>query len=381
MIGWPSSVLYPDPQPAPVARPGRRNLDQGAGTLTRWCPELGRLVDEKTSDRISTRAPVLDQAPDIKGAPVWVPSIKAWINQESTRACPGYFLPGRCANGHRWAKTIVCGREWCPQCGAPDSTAHQRRMGRWLSKVRQISSMGYFVFTIPEDVRIVYRDPVQLRWLRREVRRLMQSHGFERGLSRWHWRGDQGARYHPHLNVLVDGGYLSEGQLTSIKGDYARLLGCSVVDVHYQYTSDPAKMSHVLRYVTRATMRDLTDGLMAYRLVGFRNASWWGAGRWSEAPVWGAASPVELLESHKCPRCEAPVEWVKPLPMSMLHDWERKGVFLVEDVGAGYYSLDPPDQGAGHLPVSGPDFASGRALLDLVTSTRAPGGEDRCSSG
>jgi hypothetical protein len=65
----------------------------------------------------------------------------------------------------------------------------------------------------------------------------------------------------------------------------------------------------------------------------------------------------------------------------MLHDWERKGVFLVEDVGAGYYFLDPPDQGAGHLPVAGPDFANGRALLDLVTSTRAPGGEDRCSSG
>ncbi|GAH29192.1 unnamed protein product, partial [marine sediment metagenome] len=66
--------------------------------------------------------------------------------------CPGYWIQGSCENGHRYAKELYCGREWCPVCGEEWSATHQRRFSRWISKATQIRTMGYFVFTIPEEL-------------------------------------------------------------------------------------------------------------------------------------------------------------------------------------------------------------------------------------
>ncbi|MBA7649241.1 hypothetical protein ES703_57036 [subsurface metagenome] len=266
--------------------------------------------------------------------------------------CPGYWVQGNCANGHRYAKELYCGREWCEVCGAEWSAAHQRRFARWISKATQILSLGYFVFTIPEELRPKFRTKEALARLGHQVQELLKSYGYSRGLRRWHFFGDRSTRWHPHLNILVDGGYLSPEKLELIKVAYAGILGCQVVDVNYRYRRSPGEKVHTLKYVTRATFRDYKlDPRMALELRGFRNQLWWGSGKWDREPVWSLddlrgpakqdlgeldARAVESLESGTCPACGQPLDWSRVQPISTLMA-EKNKRFL----GAGYWELPP----------------------------------------
>jgi len=141
--------------------------------------------------------------------------------------------------------------------------------------------MGCFVFTIPDELRSKFRTKKALARLAHQVQELMKSYGYSRGLRRWHFFGEKSTRWHPHLNVLVDGGYLAPGKLDLIKAAYAGILGCQVIDVNYRYRRSPGEKVHSLKYVTRATFRDYTwDPRMALELRGFRNQLWWGSGKW-----------------------------------------------------------------------------------------------------
>ncbi len=101
-----------------------------------------------------------------------------------------WFVTGECANGHRFAKELVCGKEFCPVCGEDGSTAHNRRFARWLPKIQHFESLGYFVFTIPEAQRAKYKTKKALADLGHQVQELLKSWGYLRGLRRWHFFGD-----------------------------------------------------------------------------------------------------------------------------------------------------------------------------------------------
>ncbi|MBA7661012.1 hypothetical protein ES703_69022 [subsurface metagenome] len=264
--------------------------------------------------------------------------------------CPGYFLVGSCENGHRYAKELYCGREWCPVCGDEWSAAHQRKFSRWLSKAMQIRTMGYFVFTIPQELRSKYRTKKALSKLGHQVQELLKGFGYSRGLRRWHFFGDKSTKWHPHLNVLVDGGFVSPRKLDLVKAAYAGILGCQVIDVNYQYRRSPGEMVHSLKYVTRASFRDFNwDQEMADELHGFRNQLWWGSRLWDGEPTWSLddldgeagrdiegmdVQAVESLESSKCPRCGKPLDWSRAHPIGELEAMERHAL------GAGYYELE-----------------------------------------
>lgn len=385
MTGWPSSLSVgrAPGRALPGSRPGRRILDQGAGPSPVWSPQLGRLISKRESETMSsTRAP--DPLLDLDQAPMYAPVIKDFISREENRLCPGHALPGVCEHGHRYIKTLFCGREWCPRCGALNSEVHARRIARCLTHgstwskpdelgrrrilrlgagFRQFRSLGLFVFTTPKQKRLEFRSLERFAALRRDLMLLCKRHGFEGGYLRAHWRGDKSDQFAPHWNVIVPGGHMDKEKLRTLKADYARLLGVSVVDVHYSYTRKPLKMSHMIRYVTRATMTSLSDPNIAYNLKGFMSSSWWGSRAfWSGAPVWGEETALEKLESHQCPECGATIAWSKPLPMCMIHEWERSGLFRFTDLEGGYYSLSPPAPDPADYPDPG-----GRALLDLVT--------------
>lgn len=263
--------------------------------------------------------------------------------------CPGYWIQGSCENGHRYAKELYCGREWCEVCGEEWSATHQRRFARWISKATQVRTMGYFVFTMPEELRSRYRTKKALSGLGHQVQELLKSYGYSRGLRRWHFFGEKSTRWHPHLNVLVDGGYLAPEKLDLIKREYAGILGCQVVDVHYRYRRSPGEKVHSLKYVTRATFRDYSwDPRMALELRGFRNQLWWGSGKWEQEPAWSLddlqdprkqdlaeldARAVESLESGACPSCGLPLDWSKVMPISTLAAQEKRSL------GAGYWEL------------------------------------------
>ncbi|MBA7652519.1 hypothetical protein ES703_60354 [subsurface metagenome] len=282
----------------------------------------------------------------------------AYLATILAKQCPGYFLVGSCDNGHRWAKELYCGREWCEVCGAEWSAAHQRRFARWVGKTTQIESLGYFVFTIPEALRAEYRTKKALADLGHWVQELLKSYGYSRGLRRWHFFGDKSTKWNPHLNIIVDGHYINEGKLNVIKAAYASLLGADLADVNYQYRRSPGKMVHTLKYVTRATFLDYHwDPDMALELHGFRNQLWWGSKLWNDEPAWSLddlegptredigeldARAVESLESGNCPECGLPITWSKPVVIAVLGALERRSL------GAGYWALEtgrppPPD--------------------------------------
>ncbi|GAI45337.1 unnamed protein product, partial [marine sediment metagenome] len=84
-------------------------------------------------------------------------NVSSWLALTCDKSGVGWFIAGECQNGHRFAKELVCGKEWCEVCGEDGSVAHLRRFARWLPKVQQLGVMGYFVFTIPQELRSKYR--------------------------------------------------------------------------------------------------------------------------------------------------------------------------------------------------------------------------------
>ena len=305
--------------------------------------------------------------------------VNPWLDNTCEKEGVGWFIVGECANGHRFAKELVCGKEFCSVCGEDDSIAHNRRFVRWLPKVQEIEVLGYFVFTIPEALRAKYKTKVSLSRLGHQVQEILKSWGYLRGLRRWHWFGDitkYGLRgevvFHPHLNCLVDGqggGFLSPRALAAIKLEYAGLVyGIPVkdlgeshpIDVHYHYRLSPGKMVHTLKYVTRATFRNYTWDLeMAMELRGFRNMVVWGRGQWDDEPAWSLGDlgdkarevvdeldirAIESIVAGVCPVCGEALTWGEALPIGLLDMVDK------QSLGAGYYSLGdlppPPVQPA-----------------------------------
>lgn len=272
--------------------------------------------------------------------------------------CPGWAVVGECENYHPVAKAIHCNREWCQgECGGEDGPAHQRRKAMWLPRARQIEHMGAFVLTIPSDIRWKYRTKEALAELGKAAKRMMQRHGFERGLRRYHFFGEweewlergEYPPYHPHLEILVGAQFLPKRKLRAIKRSWANILGVPVsrANIHYRYIDynrpDQAKKKlHRVGYALRPTFLDWRwDPELAEELAGFRNAnSWGGKDRWSDDPVWDIPpdpdAPVpsaELVEveAGRCGSCGCRIKW---LGVVAYHEIKRSW----RDLGGGYFA-------------------------------------------
>jgi len=263
--------------------------------------------------------------------------------------CPSWGIVGECQEGHHYAKELICAREWCSSCGGSNGKAHQRRKAAWLPRATQMEEMGYFVVTIPPELRAKFRGIDVLRNFGKSMKRVMKYHGFERGLRRWHWFGEdhpghglQGNGvpvYHPHLNILVEAGWLSFAKLQAVRRSVAVVLQVELarVNVHYQYTSSVPQMLHMVKYVLRPTFeRWEWDREMAHKLLGFRNALGWGT--WKDEPAWvipvgdSDALRVGLLEQGRCPVDGTRIAWKEVIAANLLHGpWWA-------DVGGGYRS-------------------------------------------
>jgi hypothetical protein len=281
---------------------------------------------------------------DIPGTSQNTPSKKRLRGDPFAGDCPTWYIHGECECGEKFVRQVLCGRDWCPTCGAEWSDAHKRRYARVWQKASVMASVGYFVFTLPLSIRSKYRSKGSLRSLRARTVAILKRHGFDRGLSRFHFFGDKHPDlYHPHLNVLVDAGYLAPDVLESIKREYAKTLGVSMADVNYQYCDETAEVSHKVKYITRATFTDIStreNQALAIELNNFRNSqAWGGKSRW-ETPVIHVltsdevSSGVLMLVQSQCPACGQRVVWSVPLV--------HKSWLLchpVEDIGAGFYHV------------------------------------------
>ena len=270
-----------------------------------------------------------------------------WLEANCGDSEHQWFIPGTCKNGHRIAKIIACGKEWCPVCGQKNSIAHNRRFVRWLTKIQQFKQMRYVVLTIPEHLRSQYRTKADLRELGRRAQRLMQDLGYNRGLRRWHWFGDRSHKWHPHLNILVEGGYMPAEKLSALKQGWADILGADVISAKVTYKRNASNMAGSLNYITRATFLDYNwDIDMALELRNFRSMVVWGRD-WNNEPAWelsvaerqtmtGEVLNVEAIEdivNHVCPKCHTTITWDTALPARLLRYVDKISY------GAGYYSL------------------------------------------
>lgn len=203
-------------------------------------------------------------------------------------------------NLHPYGKRLYCGREWCKRCGLDESDMHKRRYARLMDKVFYLGSvskafgLGYFVFTVPPQIRERFKNKSRLQSAGRAVRNLLKQHGFDIGLSRWHFFGDgqitEGELdlgvYHPHLNCLVVGRWIYDKEMKVIKEAWRRYLevlsdeSINVVDVHYQYCKDKGQWWHRAKYITRSTFKSLEGNeSLAKALYSFRNLCYWGFGK------------------------------------------------------------------------------------------------------
>lgn len=263
--------------------------------------------------------------------------------RRATDGCGQLAKVHRCGDcGSDYATPLRCHREWCPECGAKLSEVHVQRMARWLPKLQLMSSVGYFVIQFPKVSRAKYRSQSALSRVGQRVVKVLKACGYDRGLRRWHFFGDDGALrgWNPHLNVLVDGSFLPPVQMDVIKRRLRMVLGEPELIVNYSYTVKPAKMMHLLRYVTRATFRQVDwDPQMADEMCGFRATDCWGGPkRWSDAcePAWALEekevvavnSAVRAFEKGRCPCCGGHLEFVGLVGSGRLE--------VLEELGGGH---------------------------------------------
>ncbi|GAI60286.1 unnamed protein product, partial [marine sediment metagenome] len=183
----------------------------------------------------------------------------------------------------------------------------------------------------------------------RKLRRLLRKRGYRKIYTRWHFFGEHGEKYHPHLNVLCDGEWLPPEQLAELKDLIRRkLLPRSIakrigkdLEINYSYVRTPKQIMHRIKYVTKASFLDRSwDDELADALYGFHNGCF--SGTWNDPPKWKLAGTDKKfnallpLAEGKHPVSGKPIVWNKrPIPFVL--------VLMEEpfDIGGGYYLLPP----------------------------------------
>lgn len=289
--------------------------------------------------KAAIRAELQSSAPTVSDYLESVAETSTWEYEEPT--CGQWGRVGVCHCGQKAAMQLICNRDWCPVCGGYVQRAHRRRIASWIEYLEESLSWGYFVLTIPAELRSEYRNSESLGKVGTAARRLLKRHGFDKGLRRWHWFGEPKGtdygdtpdgsggvpRFHPHLNCLVPGGFIEKTKLEAIKRGWARILKTKRVVVHYSYSEERAKLWHWLKYVTRPTFLDRSwDPDLALALRRFRNSSPWG--KWTGEKAWECdTSDLDLgpegeemskdrkkqkrmIEKGLCPCCGEKLTWL-----------------------------------------------------------------------
>jgi len=289
---------------------------------------------------------------------------------ENGKYCGQYAKVGECEENHQYLKVIFCGKDWCENCR---EFTHKRRQARLMPKVVTMQRAGYFIFTIPEEMREFYQVKENLSGLRTYLRRkLKRIFPDLKAITRWHWFGDKDlAKYHPHLNILVDSlQKIPQEIIDELREDYKealeRFTGISLGDkevvAHYHFLTGKKRIYHALRYITRPTFL-VYQRELAFKLRGFRNTSTWGKFRelsFDELERLAIQregntkmkKEVILLSNNLCPCCGKKIRWRKEIYPGSLS-------FMGKGLGEGYFELLLP------LPRGSPEFRFPQDQLEV----------------
>ena len=339
-------------------------------------------------------------------------------NDPDRYACTVGWIYGHSTTNH-FFKSVQCGREWCQTCGKDRSIAHERRIDRIKDRFEIMTtefctddsgefiqirenvyktkskSLGYLVITCPEEYRKEMENPENLKkwkayWRRKLTRNeVISIKGAEpihakhvktgktqritptifraairQGIIRYHYCGEDGHTYKPHLNILIPKGWIDPRILEAWRTQNAlwflKEFKTGVMptgNIYYQYTKERAKKLHALRYVTRATFKIITSDNkhLIKNLKGFRNLTTFGTFDKAAIP----ASKLNKVLNSKDPDTNEPISWTAFTYERELHvQFEAPNV--MQDLGAGVFVL--PDILADIKP---------KLLLDLSAKKRA----------
>ena len=293
------------------------------------------------------------------GSPIWRKAVGVVIlstmpkvlQGDTQTSCGTNCIRGSCEHGHDYLKTLYCGREWCPVCGEDDSSVHKRRWARWLPRATQCEQLGYWVITFPIHYRTrlakkkglqrAYDTAIDVLAGKRTGRRGRVGGFFSRGLTRWHWFGDTPGVFNPHLNVLVDSGWIPPKRVEAIKLEIRRAFHLPKQDINYSYSQSVPEKVHDLKYVARSTFKqEEWFPSFSREIYGFRNVRWWGS--WNGDSVWSLeqSSIVDTrllaIVTGNCPRCGSPISWTGTLyPLAYFN----ASSYIMDDIGSGYIGL------------------------------------------
>jgi len=237
---------------------------------------------------------------------------------------------------------------------------------------------------MPKALRWILQDRAALTDFRYQFRRKLKRDGHSAGLMRWHWFGDcdvckakgcdqcnqtgSGSEWHPHLNILLQGGYRTDlaswildierwqrnyclkvirseikkkdlliekygihldnldtvyTELDQLKKLYNQTQQQAFI-IHYSYTSNKKQIANKLKYVLRSTFRRYNYDTQKL-LYNYRNSTRYGF------------KPVKLSrEALCCDLCKNVIKWHK-LETYKNHTYEHtgKGIFRMAERSEG----------------------------------------------
>jgi len=271
--------------------------------------------------------------------------------------CGTWAVISHCDCGQPLAsKSLDCGLEWCTRCKA---RTHGRRMARWFPKAFKMDIMGYLVITFHPTERP--RTQGALRRMGILITEALIRRGFKRGLRRWHFFGEKSNAWHPHLNFLLESGYLKNGELESLKKVIRGILGLDNAVINYHYSQAVNEKIHMIKYVSRPTFLkkewdedmaieifnkyktewNIEKGEWEKKKVAFRNTVSWG--KWDDEDKWSLSPATEKILSYRakiaegiCIGCGSKVKWSRPVKIDEL--FERG----FEEIWPGIWQERPP---------------------------------------
>jgi len=248
-----------------------------------------------------------------------------------------------------------------------------------------LEKVGYLVATVPAGLRERFYDIKVLKdfkeYWKRKIKRDLYKDGKEpRGLIRYHWAGEDGTTWKPHLNILIEQGWIPEAQLEQWRHDlkfwfknYFKLDRAPAPNIFYRYTNKDGEKYHKIKYITRATMLRFPDiktkDFFFKDLKNFKNTTLFGK--------FPKCEPVELPEQkiylhNRCIETGQKITWKyyikdlsKVVSKSKLQD-KGLGIFYVEACYTTFKDVEElSNLGRAHKPqkiISQVNFSPGEIL-------------------
>jgi hypothetical protein len=198
----------------------------------------------------------------------------------------GVFVQSKCKNkrcGTRVISRVPCKREWCPYCGKEQSYFHLMYYYNILRYalpmfIKNNGKMGYLVITTTPELRQLFlENPEKMHKFREDIKEKLKELGYKNGIWRWHFAGDEGRTWYPHLNILIPEGYMPDEKFYKFKQWIEKKYGVKVVN--YEWTEDLGKVKHWVRYIARPTW-NLQNDAEHEKFKGMRKYGVWGSSQY-----------------------------------------------------------------------------------------------------